>query len=65
MKGQKLIFIFKCWVIGMVVVVVHFLLHLQHLFIGIILGIINTFFTEPFSKTMDKEHVGEEKLNNK
>lgn len=64
MKEKTLLLIFRSWVIGAVVVVVHFLLHLQHFFIGLILGLVNTFFTEPFSKNLDKSSVIED-MNHK
>ncbi|WP_025725021.1 hypothetical protein [Acholeplasma granularum] len=52
MKETKITFLIKSWVIGMVVVVVHFLMHLQHFFIGFILGIINAFITSRYTDTM-------------
>ena len=48
MRDKVLAFLLRSWVIGMVVVIVYFMLHLQHFFIGLVLGIINTFFTERF-----------------
>lgn len=48
MKDKVLAGLLRSWVIGMVVVIVYFMLHLQHLFIGLVLGIINTFFTDRF-----------------
>lgn len=52
MKSETTIFLFRSWIIGSVVVIVHFLMHLQHFFIGFILGLVNTFFTDPYTKTI-------------
>jgi len=44
----------RSWIIGSVVVVVHFLMHLQHFFIGLILGIVNVAITEPIENALTK-----------
>ncbi|MGD9604754.1 MAG: hypothetical protein AB7V00_01200 [Bacilli bacterium] len=54
MKDRFKIFILRSWVIGMVVVVVYFMMSLQHIFIGLILGIINTFLVDLLSLTINK-----------
>ncbi|MGD9886351.1 MAG: hypothetical protein AB7T03_00130 [Bacilli bacterium] len=46
MKDSLKIFLLRSWVIGVVVVVGHFMMKLQHLSIGLILGVINTFLVD-------------------
>ena len=43
----------RSWVIGMTVMVVHYLMGFQHVFIGLFLGIINTFLVEYFLDTLN------------
>jgi hypothetical protein len=52
MKDSTKIFLIRSWTIGMAVVVVHYLMGLQHLFIGIFLGIVNTFFIDYYIETI-------------
>lgn len=47
MSENLKVFLIKSWIIGAVVVIVYFMLHLQHFFIGLILGLVNTGITDP------------------
>ncbi|MDD4243122.1 MAG: hypothetical protein PHG08_02310 [Bacilli bacterium] len=59
MKDATKIFLIRSWTIGMAVVVVHYLMGLQHLFIGIFLGIVNTFFIDYYIETIKLGNRGE------
>lgn len=59
MKDATKIFLIRSWTIGMAVVVVHYLMGLQHLFIGIFLGIVNTFFIDYYTETIKLGNRGE------
>ena len=60
MKKETLyVVLIQSWVIGMVVVVVYFLMHLQHVSIGLFLGIIHAFLTDRLIDTLLKGNQSE------